>query len=487
MFKRLDWLFWLLAIIVLSRLFSMAVVPMIDTTEARYGEIARIMAETGDWITPWFDYGVPFWGKPPLSFWSEALSFKLFGVTEFAARLPSWLANLGMLGLIYHLTRKIAGHRQALIATVVFSSMALSSIMSGAVMTDPFLAFGTTLSLVSIILALRQPNSLWRWWFFVGLSIGLLAKGPLALVLVFGPLFLWVVWRWQWYDLCKIPWLRGALLTAVLTFPWYIAAELKSPGFINYFIVGEHFLRFVDSGWSGDLYGSAHHQPFGTIWLYWIWASFPWGPMAIIVLIWRWIVTRKQQIVPKQTLSDEQRLLLLSALFPSLFFTFSGNILWTYQLPALAPLAILIAMLMTNSAPVNTFRKSGMMIVAAIIPLLVILIGFYAHFYPDKLKTEKTLVAYYDEHKDNTTPPLIYINKRPFSARFYSRGHAISVALSEVESLMDRNSHLTYYMAISNENSDKIISLLPGQVEVERVNRRFSLLKISGKSRSKME
>lgn len=478
MLKRLDWLLWLLAAIVLSRLFSMALVPMLDTTEARYGEIARIMAETGDWITPWFDYGVPFWGKPPLSFWSEAFSFRLFGVTEFAARLPSWLANLGILALIYHLTQKIAGYRQALIATVVFSTMALSYVMSGAVLTDPFLAFGTTLSLVSIILALRKPNSLWCWWFFVGLSIGLLAKGPLALVLVGGPIVLWVVWRRQWRDLYYLPWGRGLLLSALLSLPWYIAAELKTPGFINYFIIGEHFLRFVDSGWSGDLYGSAHNQPFGTIWLHWVWASFPWGPIAIVVLIWRWIVTKQQQPLPQKKLSDEQRLLLISALFPSLFFTFSGNILWTYQLPALAPLAILIAMLIVNSVPVSTLSKSAMIIAAVIIPLVVVLIGSYAHFYPDKLKTEKALVAYYNEQKNNDTSPLIYIGKRPFSARFYSRGHIKMMELTEVKSLIKNGAKSVYFVAIANENREKIISSLRGQVKVELVNRRFTLLKI---------
>ncbi|MCF6235588.1 MAG: glycosyltransferase family 39 protein [Gammaproteobacteria bacterium] len=485
MLKRLDFLFWLLAIIVLSRLFSMILVPMIDTTEARYGEIARIMAETGDWITPWFDYGVPFWGKPPLSFWTEALSFKLFGVTEFAARLPSWLANLGMLGLIYTLTYNIAGHRQALISTLIFSTMALSFVMSGAVLTDPFLALGTTLSLVSIILALRKPKSLWCWWFFVGLSIGLLAKGPLALVLVGGPIFLWAIW--QWHDLRKIPWVRGILLTALLSLPWYIAAELKSPGFINYFIVGEHFLRFVDSGWSGDLYGSAHDQPFGTIWLYWIWASLPWGPIAIILLIWRCIATRKCNPLIKQKLSDEQRLLLLFALFPSLFFTFSGNILWTYQLPALAPLAILIAMLLAKSNTTTMPAKSGLITAVAFVPFVVMFIGFYAHFYPDKLKTEKTLIAYYNEHKINDTQPLIYIEKAPFSARFYSGGRVKTMELDEVKLLIKNGAESVYFVAVANGNRDEIISSLPGQVKVELTNRRFTLLQINRVAQTEME
>ncbi len=474
MLKHLDLLFWSLVIIVFSRWLTMAMVPMLDTTEARYSEVARIMAETGDWITPWFDYGIPFWGKPPLSFWTEALSFRFFGITEFAARLPSWLANLGMLGLIYHVTRIISGHRQALIATLIFSTMALSYIMSGAVLTDPFLALGTTLSLVSLILALRQPGSLWGWGFFIGLSIGLLAKGPLALVLIGGPIALWMIGQRQWRNLSHLPWGRGLLLTTLLSLPWYIAAELKTPGFINYFIVGEHFLRFVDSGWKGDLYGSAHQQAYGTIWVYWLQASFPWGPIAIIILIWRGLSTRKFNSVFKQKLSDAQYLLLLSALFPSLFFTFSGNILWTYQLPALAPLAILIAMLITH---IPTRRLS---VITAVVPFLVLLIGFYTQFYPDKLKTEKTLVMHYNEHKNNNTQPLIYIGKPPFSARFYSKGRIKVMELAEVKSLIKNNAESIFFVAIANEKADKIISSLAGQVQVEWVNRRFTLLQLNG-------
>lgn len=480
MLRRPDLLFWLLAAIILSRLGSMVVFPMVDTTEARYGEVARIMAETGDWITPWFNYGVPFWGKPPLSFWLEAFSMRLFGITEFAARLPSWLAHLGMAALIFTAMLKMAGKRQALIATLVFSSMALSYILSGAVLTDPFLALGTTLSLVSIILALRQPGSLWRWWFFIGLVIGLLAKGPLALVLIGGPLFLWVLWRRRWRDLGEIPWIRGLLLTALLSLPWYVAAELKTPGFINYFIVGEHFLRFVDPGWSGDLYGSAHKEAFGTIWLYWIAASFPWGLIGIGVLIWRWLASKRgDRPISGLKLDDEQRLLLLAALFPSLFFTFSGNILWTYQLPALVPLAMLLGQLMANASPVTAFRKYGMITVTAMVPLAVILIGFYAHFYPDKLSTEKALVAYYDEHKGDDAWPLIYIGKPPFSARFYSRGHVTPMALPEVKSLLSSKTDAIYFLAIRNNNIGKVIHSLPGQVEIKLRNSRFTLVQIA--------
>jgi len=76
-----------IALILFRALLNYAI-PLMDKTEARYAEIARIMAETNNWITPQIDYGVPFWAKPPLSTWLSALSFELFGVNEFAARFP---------------------------------------------------------------------------------------------------------------------------------------------------------------------------------------------------------------------------------------------------------------------------------------------------------------------------------------------------------------------------------------------------------------
>ncbi|WP_369011382.1 ArnT family glycosyltransferase, partial [Oligella urethralis] len=92
MLKLFERPLFLLALILVAVLPVMALMPFSDTTEPRYAEIARLMLERNDWITPWFDPQTPFWGKPPLSFWLQALSMKFFGVSEFAARLPSYLS-----------------------------------------------------------------------------------------------------------------------------------------------------------------------------------------------------------------------------------------------------------------------------------------------------------------------------------------------------------------------------------------------------------
>ena len=96
---------WFMAVVIGIRLLAMDWMPLRDTTEARYGEVALLMFTTNDWITPWFAPDVPFWGKPPLSFWAQALSFKLFGVSEFAARLPALLVTLATVWLTWCMAR----------------------------------------------------------------------------------------------------------------------------------------------------------------------------------------------------------------------------------------------------------------------------------------------------------------------------------------------------------------------------------------------
>ncbi|WZB74311.1 hypothetical protein WJ972_26380 [Achromobacter insuavis] len=81
-------------------------------------------------------------------------------------------------------------------------------------------------------------------------------------MLTAGAIVPWMLWhRNARASLRALPWAGGIALTLMLALPWYIAAELKTPGFLRYFIVGEHILRFIDPGWEGDRYGSAHNAP----------------------------------------------------------------------------------------------------------------------------------------------------------------------------------------------------------------------------------
>ena len=145
---------WLLLTVGLCRLLSLGLYPLSDKTESRYGEIARIMAETGNWVTPHVDYATPFWGKPPLSTWLSAFAIKLFGENDFAVRIPSFLLAVGVAALVFCLARQLKGSPLAISAVVVLSVSPMFFVSGGAVMTDPALVFGTTMSMVGFYLAL---------------------------------------------------------------------------------------------------------------------------------------------------------------------------------------------------------------------------------------------------------------------------------------------------------------------------------------------
>ena len=419
-----SWLWLVLLCTGLIRLLTLGAYPLFDATEARYAEIARKMAETANWITPQIDYGVPFWGKPPLSTWATAVSLRVFGINEFAARFSSLLFCLGMVWLTYRLAVRRLNRDYALTAAAVLATTALFFVASGSVMTDPALAFGTTLAMVAFWLAVKgdgSPDRLWGYLFFVGLAIGLLAKGPVAVVLTLLPIALWVVWKKQWTCLWqRLPWLTGSLLAMAIALPWYLAAERATPGFLKYFIVGEHWKRFTESGWKGDLYGTGHSHPHGTIWLYWLLATFPWCFVFIGALL------RRGRRAVELLRSDWLAYLVLWSAAPMLFFTLAGNILWTYVLPGVPAFALLLAELINTAGDAAHPQKNQWL--SRFLPLVTpVVFALVLVFLPQRIilkKSQKDIVAGYRAARQTPAGKLIYLGSRPCSADFYSHGTA---------------------------------------------------------------
>jgi 4-amino-4-deoxy-L-arabinose transferase-like glycosyltransferase len=415
-FRRQSWS--LLAFAFIARLLTLGFYPLTDNTEARYAEIARKMLETGHWIVPQIDYGVPFWGKPPLSFWLTALSFNAIGLSEFAARLPSFLLGVATCALVYGLGSRQRDSNHGLLASGVVATTLLMMVCAGGVMTDPAMMFGTTLSMVAFWCALTTGTRWWGYLFFIGLAVGLLSKGPVATVLTLGPIGVWVLLTSRVREVWRcLPWITGTLLTAALTIPWYWAAEVQSPGFLHYFIVGEHWQRYTVSGWKGDLYGSGHAFPIGMIWVFALLGTLPWSPW----LVWT-LVRRKTAIAirPFGTGDGWSLYLLCWMLAPAVFFTMSRNILPTYVLPGLVGFGLLVAEAWLPTESQDRPRRALWM--GAVTPVLAILLVFVV--WPRVgFQSQKEIISAYSQTPQKGAP-LIYFGQRPYSAEFYSRGHA---------------------------------------------------------------
>lgn len=450
-----DRALWMaVALLLLVRLLSLGCYPLMDTTEARYGEIARKMAELGDWVTPWFDYGVPFWGKPPLAFWLSAGGIRLFGVNEVAVRLPHLLVGALAAWLVWRLGRRRDSFA-AIAALVLLASSALFLVASGAVMTDIALALSCVLVMRGFWLALESEGDTRlqaAFQFFAGLALGLLAKGPLALVLAAIPLGLWTLVTRRWIEVWhSLPWLSGALLTALLALPWYWLAERHTPGFLAYFLLGEHWHRFLTPGWSGDLYGNGHAFARGSIWLFAVAATLPWS-LLLPWAVWRW----RGQAKPAPD-RQWQLYLMLWGLAPCLLFTLAGNILWTYVLPGLPALALLGAdwlARLPDRRPVKRLLLGG---VAASTLLLILFVGHLSHGGAAELKSARALVADYSA-RAHGGEPLLFYRHRPYSGAFYSSGQA--GLLRDVTALAMRIGWQPMFIAMTPRDFEA----LPGEV-----------------------
>lgn len=436
------------------RFFSLGTYPLMDTTEARYAEMARKMIETGNWLQPQFDYGIPFWGKPPLSFWGSAVLMKCFGISETSARLAPFLVTTAMAALFCCWPFRRQLPEKALACAAVFLSSVIGIIASGAVMTDAFLALGTTLSLLAFWRTVSEKGSrYWGYLIFVGLAIGVLSKGPLALVLSAMPVFFWALLTRSWGLLReRVPVVGGTLLLLALTVPWYWAAECRTPGFLRYFIIGEHFQRYLVSGWDGDLYGAGHSRAIGTIWLYALEAFLPWTLLLPFLLriprcltavklfpichghpAGKWGNEEQRQHV------SQQLFLWCWALCPLAFFTVARNILPAYVLPAVPAWCLLLTLRLWQSPPARQ-------LVFACVPLLA-LFGLFLcgdGFRYIEYRCQRDLLQSWDQ-----SSPLYYAAAVPYSAQFYSQGRARFWSGSAAES------PLGSYLAVEDDSPER--------------------------------
>jgi hypothetical protein len=304
--------------------------PLLEPQEPRYAEIPRLMLSEGRFLVPVL-HGEPYLDKPPLLYWLVMGSYALFGVHEWAARLVPGLAGILTALFTYWWGRRVVGDRAALCGALVLCLSAGFVYRQRMLNMDSLLCLWVTAALSMGHAALTTGRLLrQRWWLLsaAACGLGLLTKGPVALVLILAPLLLYAFLEPR----CARPSLRdwSIFILAALApaAPWYIAVMVQMPDFAHTFFWRHHVERFLAP--------FDHEKP--------AWFYLP-GLLAGM-LPWTLLLPGFIRFLSRRSLHTARRrssalgFFLLSSLLCLVFFSASGCKRPAYILPAMPPFAL---------------------------------------------------------------------------------------------------------------------------------------------------
>jgi 4-amino-4-deoxy-L-arabinose transferase-like glycosyltransferase len=218
-----------------------------EPDETRYAEIPREMLAAGDLMVPRLN-GLPYFEKPPLLYWANAASFRVFGETPWAARLPTRIAGLGTtLLLVLAAGRR---RRDGLAAGILLLASPIGFLMARTNLTDGLLTFFFTATLLAGRAAIRRREAGGAWLVLAAMTGAaaagaFLTKGLVALALPGAILFLWCLSTGRLRQLGALVASPATPVFLALAAPWFLLVERRHPGLLQFFFIHEHFQRFA--------------------------------------------------------------------------------------------------------------------------------------------------------------------------------------------------------------------------------------------------
>ena len=229
--------------------FHLGTYGLWEPDEGRYAEIAREMLASRNFIVPHLNY-VPYIEKPPLLYWLTVASMRSLGANELAARLPDALAALLGVLATYIFALRTFDRRRAILAGAILATSGLYATMAQVLTTDMLLAALMAVAMFAFFLQWLEDG---RWWWlsYAAMGLAVLAKGPVgaAIPITVAVIFLWYEADWRCTPERLHP-AAGLLLTAAISLPWFVLIAVREPGFLDFYIVGEHFRRFFEPSYS---------------------------------------------------------------------------------------------------------------------------------------------------------------------------------------------------------------------------------------------
>lgn len=333
---------------------------LVPTDEGRYAEMAREMVATGDWITQRLN-GIKYFEKPPLQNWMNALTFSLFGLGDWQARL--WTGLCGLIGIAAasYTALKIYGRRVAISTVVILGSSFYWAGMGHVNSLDMGLSAMMTLALCGLLLAQRDDaseserrNGMLLCW--AGMALATLSKGLIGFVLPGAVLVIYTIWTRDLGLWLKLHMGKGLLLFFAITAPWFILVWQANPEHPHFFFIHEHFQRFTST---------VHKR--GGAWYYFV-------PLLIIGIL-PWLGLMLQSLVASLRKENSQfqakKMLFVWAAFIFFFFSISGSKLPSYILPIFPALAILIACQLEHISILSLRVNAGLMAVVGAVSLFL--------------------------------------------------------------------------------------------------------------------
>ena len=301
--------------------FNLGGIPLLDPDEPVYAQTAREMLQFNDFISPRI-YGENWYDKPPMYYWLTAFSFKLFGVSEFTARLPSALLAVMGTAAVCSFGAKLFNARVGLLSALVLATSIEYFYLAKAAVTDITLTFCLSVALLAFL-------SRRYWLFYIFTALAVVTKGPVGFLFPGAIIFLYLTLAKRWPEIkeMKIP--AGLLLFAVIALPWYVVMyNLHGEPFIDTFLGFHNITRFT----------SPEH-PEGILWYYFIpvliLGFFPWTAVLAQSV---WSALHKS----KGREYSQLLFLVIWAAFIFIFFSVSQTKLVSYILPMFPPLALLV-------------------------------------------------------------------------------------------------------------------------------------------------
>lgn len=377
-----------LTIIVTVRLFFLSIPVLVDPSDARYAHVAEHMILNGEWLSPMIHNGnqlESYWSKPPLGFWAMATSMSFFGVSEFSARLPALLATILTGVLIYFFNIKLGAKNWGIQSVIMYFTTPFVFVMAGSTLVDPILSFlitGTITALGLVILDKVSHTSLWISFAYVCMGLGILTKGPIAVLLPTISILMFLALARDMKILKKICPLTGIIIVSCLVAPWFFFMEKAHPGFLRYFIIEENLNRLVSSNLK--LRSGSGHKTFTGFALFALpILSFPW----IILLFFKESSESFLESIKKRFSLIEYKYVISWMIAPLVFLTFGKQVLAYYLLPIIPGVISFVAIWLRDCRPnpcrrfeiLSTYIYRGALLASICIFLGVILYEQFDH------------------------------------------------------------------------------------------------------------